>query len=131
VCAPFAWHLFLLRLAHRRHGIRDAGQDTREPGRDAPAPASLDPAEAPAPTAAVPVLTPSGQDAEPSRAAVRVLLAGEISDAPVSWQDVATRTGLSRSRAYTLLREERARQAAGNGHAPPSMLRPHPDQATP
>ena len=37
----------------------------------------------------------------------------------MSWQDVAERTGLSRSRAYTLLREERARlAAAGNGHQP-------------
>jgi hypothetical protein len=31
---------------------------------------------------------------------------------------VQARTGLSRSRAYTLLREERARLAAGNGHQP-------------
>jgi len=37
---------------------------------------------------------------------------------PVSWQNVADQTGLSRSRAYALLREERARLAAGNGHQP-------------
>ena len=49
---------------------------------------------------------------------VRVLLAGQTQDRPVSWQDVADRTGLSRSRAYALLREERARLAAGNGHQP-------------
>jgi hypothetical protein len=49
---------------------------------------------------------------------VRVLLAGETQDRPVSWQDVADRTGLSRSRAYALLREERARLAAGNGYQP-------------
>jgi hypothetical protein len=36
----------------------------------------------------------------------------------VSWQDVADQTGLSRSRAYALLREERARLATGNGHQP-------------
>jgi predicted DNA-binding transcriptional regulator AlpA len=36
----------------------------------------------------------------------------------VSWQDVQARTGLSRSRAYTLLREERARLAASNRHQP-------------
>jgi hypothetical protein len=59
-----------------------------------------------------------GQDSEPSRALVRVLLAGETQDRPVSWQDVADQTGLSRSRAYALLREERARRAAGNGHQP-------------
>ena len=39
-------------------------------------------------------------------------------DAAQSWQDVADQTGLSRSRAYALLREERARLAAGNGHQP-------------
>ena len=36
----------------------------------------------------------------------------------MSWQDVAQQTGLSRSRAYALLREERARLAPGNGHQP-------------
>jgi hypothetical protein len=41
----------------------------------------------------------------------------------VSWQDVQARTGLSRSRAYTLLREERARLATSNGH------QPHPARA--
>jgi hypothetical protein len=58
----------------------------------------------------------TGRDNEPSR--VRVLLTGETQDRPVSWQDVADQTGLSRSRAYALLREERARLAAGNGHQP-------------
>ena len=45
ICAPFAWHLFLLRLAHRRHQDtsqddqdasqhpQDAGQVPRAPGR--------------------------------------------------------------------------------------------------
>jgi len=67
-------------------------------------------------TPAVPLV--AGRDGEPSRVLVRVLLAGEKKDRPVSWQDVTDRTGLSRSRAYALLREERARQAAGNGHQP-------------
>jgi hypothetical protein len=74
------------------------------------------------PTARTPARTRTparnGQDGEPSRALVRVLLAGESRDRPVSWQDVAGHTGLSRSRAYALLREERARLAAGNGHQP-------------
>jgi len=80
---------------------------------------------------AAPVLAATGQDTEPSRAAVRVLLDQETQDALVSWQDVTARTGLSRSRAYALLREERARLAAHNGHHPPAMLRPSPDQAAP
>jgi hypothetical protein len=58
------------------------------------------------------------QDGEPSRTLVQVLLAGETQDRPVSWQDVAQQTGLSRSRAYALLREERSRLVAGNGHPP-------------
>jgi Protein of unknown function (DUF2637) len=37
ICAPFAWHLFLLRLAHRRQDDRqdqdDSGQHTQEPAR--------------------------------------------------------------------------------------------------
>ena len=130
VTAPFAWHLFLLRLAHRRHPHhgQDPGQDTQDRGQD-PAETSSPPAGlAPAAVAAVPVLAATGHDSEPSRAAVRVLLAAEAQHAPVSWQDVATRTGLSRSRAYALLREERARLAARNGHGPPAMLRPRPGQ---
>jgi Protein of unknown function (DUF2637) len=116
ITAPFAWHLFLLRLAHRRH--QDASQDHQDEGQDATV---RDDQEAgPAVVAEVPaaVLTPNGQESEPSRVLVRVLLASETQDRPVSWQDVADRTGLSRSRAYALLREERARLAAGNGHQP-------------
>jgi hypothetical protein len=64
------------------------------------------------------ILGGNGQDGEPSRVLVQVLLASETQDRPVSWQDVAQQTGLSRSRAYALLREERARLAAGNGHQP-------------
>jgi hypothetical protein len=109
VTAPFAWHLFLLRLAHRRH--QDAGQDAGGLARLQDEPAAV--VEAAGASSAS-----NGQDSEPSRALVRVLLAGETQDRPVSWQDVADQTGLSRSRAYALLREERARLAAGNGHQP-------------
>jgi len=77
------------------------------------------------------VLAPATQDGEPSRAAVRALLAAETQDAPVSWQDVTARTGLSRSRAYALLREERAHLAASNGHHSPAMLRLSQDQEAP
>jgi Protein of unknown function (DUF2637) len=115
ICAPFAWHLFLLRLAHRR---QDGDQHSQDDGQDTSVPSDRHDelgAVAEAPAA---VLTPNGQDGEPSRVLVRVLLAGETQDRPVSWQDVANQTGLSRSRAYALLREERARLAAGNGHQP-------------
>jgi hypothetical protein len=123
VTAPFAWHLFLLRLAHRRHQDDsqergDAGQHPQDRSQDAGVPARLQDEPERAAAAAAAVLAGNGQDSEPSRVLVRVLLAGETADRPVSWQDVADRTGLSRSRAYALLREERARLAAGNGHQP-------------
>jgi hypothetical protein len=114
--APFAWHLFLLRLAHRRH--QDTGQHEQDAGQDSGVPTGWQDQPERAAEVAAAVSAGSGQDGEPSRALVRVLLAGETQDRPVSWQDVADRTGLSRSRAYALLREERARLAAGNGHQP-------------
>ena len=118
VTAPFAWHLFLLRLAHRRQDDRQDQDDSGQHAQDASVPADWhDQPEQPAVVPAA-VLTGNGQDGEPSRVLVRVLLAGETQDRPVSWQDVANQTGLSRSRAYALLREERARLAAGNGHQP-------------
>jgi Protein of unknown function (DUF2637) len=123
VCAPFAWHLFLLRVAHRRR--QHLGQDTRamdQPGTPDRQDAAVLPSVAPAPPPAHPGTTPvpasTSQDGESSRAVVRLLLAHQPQDTPVSWQDVQARTGLSRSRAYTLLREERARLAASNGHQP-------------
>ena len=116
ITAPFAWHLFLLRLAHRRH--QDDGQHTHDTGQDPGIPASRHDEPAAVVEAAGASPANGGQDSEPSRALVRVLLAGETQDRPVSWQDVADQTGLSRSRAYALLREERARLAAGNGHQP-------------
>jgi hypothetical protein len=112
ITAPFAWHLFLLRLAHRRH--QDGHQDTQ----DTTVPTGQQDQPAAVVEAANVSSAHGGQDSEPSRALVRILLAGETPDRPVSWQDVAGQTGLSRSRAYALLREERARLATGNGHQP-------------
>jgi hypothetical protein len=116
ITAPFAWHLFLLRLAHRRH--QDTGEHPQDAGQDLSVPTDRhdQPEQATEATTVVPA--GHGQDGEPSRVLVRVLLDGETQDRPVSWQDVADQTGLSRSRAYALLREERARLAAGNGHQP-------------
>jgi hypothetical protein len=49
------------------------------------------------------------------RVLVRSLLAGETPGKPVSWQDVHAATGLSRSRSYALLRQERETLARTNG----------------
>jgi hypothetical protein len=123
VCAPFAWHLFLQRVAHRRH--QDAGQHPRALDQTGPPDRQdggvlpvVQPARPPAPIETMPVRASMSQDGASSRAVVRSLLAHQTQDTLVSWQDVQARTGLSRSRAYTLLREERARLAAGNGHQP-------------
>jgi Protein of unknown function (DUF2637) len=119
VTAPFAWHLFLLRLAHRRQDDRQDQDDSgQHAGQDSSGPADRQDEPAVVVEAASASSARNGQDGEPSRVLVRVLLAGETQDRPVSWQDVAQQTGLSRSRAYALLREERARLAAGNGHQP-------------
>jgi hypothetical protein len=116
ITAPFAWHLFLLRLAHRR---QDSGQHPQDSGQDTGVPTRRQDQPDAAADAAAAVSAGNGQDGEPSRVLVRVLLSAETQDRPVSWQDVADQTGLSRSRAYALLREERARlAAAGNGHQP-------------
>jgi hypothetical protein len=147
VCAPFAWHLFLLRVAHHRQHPRqagrdrtvplaaaqDAGQDTtdgrmaaQDSDQDSGQDTSIPPAAGPravrqravravASTAA----GQAGQDGQAARAVVRALLAHDGhdgQDGPVSWQQVAERTGLSRSRAYALLREERARRSRPNRH---------------
>ena len=121
VCAPFAWHLFLLRIAHRRHHSQHPGRDTTVPppaeqdgdqdaGQDATVPTTADPPAARRAAQPSTVLTSAGQDGASARAVVQELLAQHTQDGPVSWQDVAERTGLSRSRAYALLREERARR---------------------
>jgi hypothetical protein len=148
VCAPFAWHLFLLRVAHhrRRHTTEDpqyarqdttvlastwppAGQDVASPpepapptGQDTTAPTAAGPRAGQDTRAPAPGPASTLQDAESTRTVVRVLLAHETQDAPVSWRDVTARTGLSRSRAYALLREERALLARANGHARAGMV---------
>jgi hypothetical protein len=129
VCAPFAWHLFLLRVAHRRR--QHVGQHPRAldhtgtPDRqDATVLPLLQPTPPPAHTRTMPVPAGTSQDQGASRAVVRVLLADQTQDALVSWQDVQARTGLSRSRAYTPLREERARLAASDGHQPTLQAQP-------
>lgn len=115
LAAVFAWHLFLQRLAHRRQhepasydggGPVLAGQDSPQDEQDTQD--SADPHRAP--VAAEPAGDP--------RARIRALLAAETPEAPVGWQQVQALTGLSRSRAYGLLRQERAARAGGNGQQP-------------
>jgi Protein of unknown function (DUF2637) len=122
ITAPFAWHLFLLRVAHRRrhHVGRDPGavDHPGTPDRQAAVLPLVAPAPPPAHSGTTPVPAGTSQDGASSRAVVRVLLAHQPQDTRVSCQDVQARTGLSRSRAYTLLREERARLAASDGHQP-------------
>jgi hypothetical protein len=70
----------------------------------------------PAPAAAPLQDSQSRQDDQlVRRVVVRSLLAGETHDKPVSWQDVHAATGLSRSRSYALLRQEREALARTNG----------------
>jgi hypothetical protein len=116
LAAVFAWHLFLQRLAHRRQhepvsydsGRVLAGPDGSEDEQDKQDSASAH---------RTPALDPAGDP----RVCVRALLATETAEAPVGWQQVAAQTGLSRSRAYVLLRQERAR-ATGNGQQPSDPL---------
>src|SRR5215211_6206732 len=72
ITAPFAWHLFLLRLAHRRH--QDDGQHPQDIGQDGAV--SLGRPDQPATITKVANAraASSGQDGEASRALVRVLL---------------------------------------------------------
>jgi hypothetical protein len=67
-------------------------------------------------------IAPPTPAAEPRRGAknrrhvgVRALLAEETPEKLVTWQDVQAATGLSRSRSYALLRQERESLAATNG----------------
>jgi hypothetical protein len=107
LAAVFAWHLFLQRLAHRRHhqpASRDSGpvlaaRDGPEDEQDKQDPAASERAGDP-------------------RTRIRELLATETPEAPVGWQQVAAQTGLSRSRAYALLRQERNAREGGNGQRP-------------
>jgi hypothetical protein len=113
LAAVFAWHLFLQRLAHRRHhepvshdgGPVLAGQDRPQDEQDTQDAASANRA-------------PAAEPAGDPRVRVLALLAAETAEAPVGWQQVQAQTGLSRSRAYALLRQERAARASGNGQQP-------------
>ena len=93
LAAVFAWHLFLQRLAHRRQDHQQAKQDTRPPE------ASGEPATTPA--------DPLGT--------VRALLARETPSSRVTASHVQQLTGLSRSRAYAVLRQLRHQSPAANG----------------
>jgi Protein of unknown function (DUF2637) len=114
LAAVFAWHLFLQRLAHRRQhdpashdsGPVLAGQDGPEDEQDTQDSGGAHRA-------------PAAEPAGDPRARIRTLLAAETPEAPVGWQQVQALTGLSRSRAYALLRQERAARASGNGQQPP------------
>jgi hypothetical protein len=97
LAAVFAWHLFLQRLAHRQDPA-PAGQDGTVP----PA-GKQDPRQDP-------------ESGEP-REVVRALLTRETTDRPVTGPAVQAATGLSRSRAYAVLRELRAEAPGRNGQA--------------
>jgi hypothetical protein len=121
LAAVFAWHLFLQRLAHRHHQDPAAAeQDGVRVGQDG--------AVLPKPD------QDAGQDpelAEP-RQVVRALLAREAPEAPVTGAQVQAVTGLSRSRAYAVLRELRAEAPGRNGDPPipgPREARSGPDVA--
>jgi hypothetical protein len=100
LAAVFAWHLFLQRLTHRHH------QDPASTEQDA--------------TVLVDVEQDQAQDRESAepREVVRALLAREAPEAPVTGRAVQAATGLSRSRAYALLRELRTETPSDNGHVP-------------
>jgi hypothetical protein len=105
LAAVFAWHLFLQRLAHRH-------QQHPEPvGQDG---------------AVLPALNQDHeQDLEfpEPRELVRAMVASETPNKPVTGQHVQAVTGLSRSRAYAVLREVRTETPSRNGQA--SDLRRH------
>ncbi len=95
LAAVFAWHLFLQRLAHRRQDHQQAKQDSSPPGLSG----DLDPTPA----------DPLG--------AVRALLARETPSSRVTASHVQQATGLSRSRAYAVLRQLRDQTTSPNGQA--------------
>jgi hypothetical protein len=100
LAAVFAWHLFLQRLSHRQH------QDPAPAEQDGAVPSDVD--------------QDQPQDPEPGepREVVRALLARETTQDSVTGPAVQAATGLSRSRAYAVLRELRAEAPSRNGHAP-------------
>jgi hypothetical protein len=116
LAAVFAWHLFLQRLAHRRH--QPASHDSGPVLAERDGPEDEQDKQDSAPSTASAHLPPAPEPAGDPRARIRVMLAAETPEAPVSWQQVAAQTGLSRSRAYALLRQERAARTGGNGQQP-------------
>jgi hypothetical protein len=106
LAAVFAWHLFLQRLAHRRH------HDTEQAEQDSAPPDGL--------SADLP--SDHGQDsASPDpRMLVRALLAAETPRSRVTAAHIQAKTGLSRSRSYAVLRQLRGETANPNGQGPPS-----------
>jgi hypothetical protein len=111
LAAVFAWHLFLQRIAHRRQDTQQAEQDSSNPDR-LPAVRDADAAQ-------------DGDSADP-RATVRALLAAETPESRVGAASVQQVTGLSRSRAYAVLRQLRAETASPNGQRPPVGLEDAP-----
>jgi hypothetical protein len=99
LAAVFAWHLFLQRLSHRHH------QDPQAARQDTVVPPTIEQDTGQDP-----------EDAEP-REVVRALLAHETPEQPVTGPQVQAATGLSRSRAYAVLRELRAETPGRNGDA--------------
>jgi hypothetical protein len=105
--AVFAWHLFLQRLAHRRHQHhprqhQQDRQDSQQAEQDTTSP------EASGELGATPG-DPIGT--------VRALLARETSSSRVTAGHVQQVTGLSRSRAYAVLRQLRTETTSPNGQA--------------
>jgi hypothetical protein len=109
LAAVFAWHLFLQRLAHRRQDQQQAKQDSSQS-------------------------EPFGElDTTPADplGAVRALLARETPQSRVTANHVQQVTGLSRSRAYAILRRLRAETPSPNGQPTLSGLEQTREQAAP
>ena len=107
LAAVFAWHLFLQRLGHRYHQDPAAArQDEVRIGQDVAVPPGAEQDQAQDP-----------EQVEP-RQVVRALLARETPEAPVTGPQVQAATGLSRSRAYAVLRELRAETPSRDGQTP-------------
>jgi hypothetical protein len=113
LAAVFAWHLFLQRLAHRRRqDTEQAEQDSAQPdglGADPPQDHGYD-----------------GAGPDPQMI-VQALLAGETLQSRVTAAHVQAKTGLSRSRAYAILRQLRSETTSTNGQGPLSA----PEQDSP
>jgi hypothetical protein len=104
LAAVFAWHLFLQRIAHRHHQEQDSQQVKQDR-----------------------TTAELGSQSGDPLAAVRALLARETPQSRVTAHQVQELTGLSRSRAYAVLRQLRAETPHPNGRqAVLSELEVHP-----